>query len=70
MSHEHAAAKLVMRDFERDAHKLADAFADEYREAADLLRNDRAFPNPVWRIAEAVKGRVKERQRHEGERDP
>lgn len=50
----HTAAKAVMYDFERKAHELADAFGDEYREAAELLRNDRAFSNPVWRIAEAL----------------
>jgi len=48
------AAKAVLYDLERKAHELADAFEDEYREAAELLRNDRFFPNPVWRIAEAL----------------
>lgn len=54
MHDRHEGAKPVMYDFERKANELADAFEDEYREAADLLRNDRAFPNPVWRIAEAL----------------
>lgn len=48
------AARALMYDFERKAHELADAFGDEYRDAGELLRNDRTFPNPVWRIAEAL----------------
>ena len=47
-------AKAVLYDFERKAQELAEALAEEYPEAASLLRNDRADPNPVWRIAEAL----------------
>lgn len=47
-------AQAVLYDLDRKAHELADAFQEEYREAAELLRNDRSFPNPVWRIAEAL----------------
>jgi hypothetical protein len=42
MRDRHEAAKAMMYDFERKASALADAFGDEYHEAADLLRNDRA----------------------------
>ena len=34
-----------MYDFERKAHELADAFGDEYREAADLFGRLGALAN-------------------------
>ena len=47
-------AKPILYDLERKAHELADAFDDEYPEAAETLRNDRAQPNAVWRLAESL----------------
>lgn len=47
-------ARNVLYDLDRKAQELADALADDYAEAAELLRNDRSHPSPVWRIAEAL----------------
>ena len=47
-------AKPIIYDLERKAEELADGLHDEYPEAAEMLRNDRAQPNPVWRIAETL----------------
>jgi len=47
-------AGAVLYDLARKAHELADAFEDEYSEAADLLRNEHGNPSPVWRIADAL----------------
>jgi len=50
----HEASRALMYDLERKAHELADALDEEYSETAELLKNDSAFPNPIWRIAEAL----------------
>jgi len=47
-------AEPILYALERKAHELADAFDDEYPEAAEMLRNDQAQPNPVWRISETL----------------
>jgi hypothetical protein len=44
----------VHRDLERYARRLAEAFEEDYLEAAEILKNDRNQPSPVWRIAEAL----------------
>lgn len=47
-------ARDVHRGLERHAQRLAEAFEDDYADAAKILRNDRNQPNPVWRMAEAL----------------
>lgn len=47
-------ARDVHRDLERNAQRLAEAFEDDYPEAAEILGNDRNQPSPVWRLAEAL----------------
>jgi len=47
-------AGVVLRDFESKALQLADALEEEYPEAADMLRNERANPSPIWRIADTL----------------
>jgi hypothetical protein len=47
-------ARDVLRDLERYAQRLAGAFQEEYPEVAEILRNDRNQPSPVWRLAEAL----------------
>ena len=47
-------AKLILYDLEHKAEELADRFEGEYPEAAEMLRNDRAQPNAVWRLAESL----------------
>jgi hypothetical protein len=48
-------ARGVLGDLSRKATQLAEALEKEdYAEAAEILRNDRTQPNPVWRLAEAL----------------
>jgi hypothetical protein len=47
-------ARLILYDLEHKAAELADRLQEEYPEAAEMLRNERAQPNPVWRLAEAL----------------
>lgn len=47
-------AQPILYALERKAEELAEGFNDEYPEAAEMLRNDRAQPSPVWRIAETL----------------
>ncbi len=47
-------AKPILYDVERKAAELADRLQEEYPEIAEMLRNDRAQPNPVWRLAESL----------------
>jgi len=47
-------ARPILYNLERKAEELADRFEEEYPEAAEMLRNDRAQPSPVWRIAETL----------------
>jgi hypothetical protein len=44
----------ILYDLERKAAELADRLQEDYPAAGDMLRNDRAQPNPVWRLAEAL----------------
>jgi hypothetical protein len=46
--------KHIIYGLECKAEELADRFEEEYPEAANMLRNDRVQPNPVWRIAETL----------------
>jgi hypothetical protein len=47
-------AQPILYDLERKATELADRLQDDYPETAEMLRNDSAQPNPVWRLAEAL----------------
>ena len=47
-------ARAILYDLERKAQELAEAFDDDYPEAAAPLRDDRAEPSPVWRLAETL----------------
>ncbi len=47
-------AAPILYDFDRKAQELAEKLEEEYPEAAKLLKDDRAEPNPVWRLAEAL----------------
>ena len=47
-------AKQLLRDSDRMAHRLAERLQEDYAEASDMLKNDYAQPNPVWRLAEAL----------------
>jgi hypothetical protein len=57
----HDESRLIQKGLDRKAQELADRLADEYPEAAAILQNSEAQPNPVWRLAEALtllQGRV------------
>ena len=47
-------SSAILYDWERKAAELADRLQEDYLEASELLRNDIAQPNPVWRLAEAL----------------
>jgi hypothetical protein len=47
-------ASAILYEWERRAGQLADRLDEDYPEASDILRNDGAQPNPVWRLAEAL----------------
>lgn len=47
-------AKPILYDLDRRATELAERLQEDYPEAANILRNDRAQPNAVWRIAESL----------------
>jgi hypothetical protein len=47
-------AQPILYDLKRKAAQLAERLQADYPETADMLRNDRAQPNPVWRLAEAL----------------
>lgn len=50
----HEESGLILKGLDRKAHELAERLSDEYPEAAVILQNDEAQPNPVWRLAEAL----------------
>lgn len=50
----HNQARDVHYALELHAQRLAESFEDDYADAAEILRNDRNQPNPVWRMAEAL----------------
>jgi hypothetical protein len=47
-------ATAILYEWERKAGQLADRLEEDYSEACDILRNDSAQPNPIWRLAEAL----------------
>ncbi len=47
-------AEPILYELDRKAAQLADRLQEDYPEAADILTTDRAQPNPVWRLAEAL----------------
>lgn len=47
-------ARDINRDLERFSRRLAEAFKEDYPEAAEILSNDRNQPSPVWRLADAL----------------
>jgi len=47
-------AKPIIWDLEHKSEELAERFQEEYPEAAEMLRNDRAQSSPVWRLAETL----------------
>jgi hypothetical protein len=44
----------ILYDLERKGTELAERLREEYPDAADLLENEDAQPNAVWRLAEAL----------------
>lgn len=50
----HAESGLLLKGLGRKAQELADRMGEEYPEAAAILQNSEAQPNPVWRFAEAL----------------
>ena len=49
-----AEAGAILYEWERKAGELMDRLQEDYPEASEILRNDSAQPNPVWRLAEAL----------------
>jgi hypothetical protein len=47
-------ARAVLYDLERKCAELAERLEADYPESADLLRNERVQPSPVWRLADAL----------------
>ncbi len=47
-------ARPIHYFFDSKTEDLADRFEEEYPEAAEALRNDKAQPNAVWRLAETL----------------
>jgi hypothetical protein len=47
-------AAPILYDLERKTHELAERLEEDDPDAAELLRNDTAQANPVWRMAEAL----------------
>ncbi len=50
----HERSDAVLDALEGKAEELAERFAPEFPEAAELLRDSRAVDNPVWRVAEGL----------------
>ncbi len=50
----HDRADALMDSLDGKAEQLAEQFAAEYPEAAEMVTDSRAVKNPVWRIAEAL----------------
>jgi hypothetical protein len=44
----------IHRDLERHAQCLAERFEEDYPGPAEILKNDRNQPSPIWRMAEAL----------------
>lgn len=47
-------SQAILYALDRKAQELADRLQEDYPEAAEILQNDRAQPNPVWRLAESL----------------
>lgn len=47
-------ARAILDDLERKSAELAERLEEEYPEAVEILRNEGAQPNPVWRLAESL----------------
>jgi hypothetical protein len=47
-------ARPIHYDLKRKAEELAERLEEDYPEAAEMLRNQSAQPNPVWRVAESL----------------
>jgi hypothetical protein len=47
-------AKAILYDLERKSADLADRLEEDYPDGAEILKNDRGQPNPVWRLAESL----------------
>jgi len=50
----HEESGLILKELDRKSQELSERLAEEYSDAAAILRNDGAQPNPVWRLAEAL----------------
>ncbi len=49
-----AEAEAILYDLARKAAELAERLREDFPEAAEILRNDKVQPNPVWRLAETL----------------
>ena len=47
-------AQPILYELERKSHELAERLQDDYPQAAEVLRNEQAQDNPLWRMAEAL----------------
>ncbi len=50
----HEESTLILKGLGQKAQQLAERVLEEYPDAATVLQNDVAQPNPVWRFAEAL----------------
>ena len=50
----HEESALILKGLDRKTQELADRLAEEYPEAAAILQDQDAQPNPVWRFAESL----------------
>jgi hypothetical protein len=50
----HDESRMILKELDRKAQELAERLSEEYPDAAAILQNDGAEPNPVWRLAEAL----------------
>lgn len=50
----HNESRAILYDFEQKGAVLADRLKEELPEISELLENDYGYPNPVWRLAEAL----------------
>jgi hypothetical protein len=47
-------SKPILYELASKAAELAERLEEDYPEAAEILRNERVQPSPVWRLAEAL----------------
>ncbi len=50
----HEESKKILYNIEEKAYNLADKLREDAPETSDLLQNIQGYPNPVWRLAEAL----------------